>query len=151
MLPERFTSKFTVSESGCWEWTAFRNESGYGQYVVEKSKPGIAPAKLGYAHRYAYEQLVGPIPEGLHLDHLCRNPPCCNPDHLEPVTPRENVVRGISPWGVNARKTHCIHGHEFNEQTYIAKNGARKCRPCQLARVKARKRRLREQRQAEAA
>lgn len=63
------------------------------------------------AHRYAYELLVGPIPPGYQLDHLCRTPLCVRPDHLEPVTPRENTLRGNGPTARHARKTHCIRGH----------------------------------------
>lgn len=71
---------------GCWEWQRSTNGVGYGKLMVD--------GHFVLAHRHYYERLVGPIPEGLHLDHLCRNPPCCNPAHLEPVTHRENIRRG---------------------------------------------------------
>jgi len=96
------------------------------------------PTKSGYvhmsrgrlAHRAVYEALVGPIPKGLSLDHLCRNRACVNPEHLEPVSLVENVMRGVSPHAVNARKTHCAHGHAFTaENTYMVR-GERVCRAC---------------------
>jgi hypothetical protein len=102
--PDTIFSRITVDEStGCWNWTQALDSHGYGvlgyRYRVEK------------AHRFAYEIFVGPIPEGLTLDHLCRNTRCVNPEHLEPVTQGENVLRGVGFAAVNARKTHCIHGH----------------------------------------
>lgn len=73
----------------CWLWAASANEQGYGHFTPQKNKRSLC------AHRWSYQQLVGPIPEGLHLDHLCRVPACVNPSHLEPVTPFENTRRGI--------------------------------------------------------
>jgi hypothetical protein len=93
-----------------------------------------------YAHRLAYQLLVGPIPEGLVIDHLCRNPPCQNPAHMECVTHRENTLRGASPHAMNARKTHCKRGHEFTFQnTYVDAKGCRSCLACRAA-AAARKR-----------
>jgi hypothetical protein len=82
---ERLLSKVEVADSGCWEWTAAKDPTGYGRFSVARS--------MDYAHRAAYKLLVGPIPAGLDLDHLCRNRGCVNPDHLEPVTRRENLLR----------------------------------------------------------
>jgi len=97
------------------------------------------------AHRFAYELLVGPIPDGLHTDHLCRNHSCVRPDHLEPVTCAVNVQRGIGPAALNAKKAHCMHGHPFDgPNTMIAKNGKRQCRTCHNLRGQRAKRAARE-------
>lgn len=110
----------------CWIWTGCRHASGYGMLNV-----GGRKGRLVRAHRYSYELLVGPIPDGLQLDHLCRVPACVNPDHLEPVTNRENTMRGSNFTAEKARQTHCIRGHEFDaENTYVRPNGTRLCRAC---------------------
>lgn len=124
---ERFWEKVDQDgPNGCWIWTGTKNEQGYGRFALF-----CRPTRQVRAYRYSYELLVGPIPEGLELDHLCRNRGCVNPDHLEPVTHRENTLRGFNPAGMNARKTHCIHGHEFTEKNTIhTKRGGRHCRAC---------------------
>lgn len=124
-VEDRFWAKVDKNGPlGCWVWTASTYPSGYGAF-------GVAPGKVNCAHRFAYELLVGPIPEGLQLDHLCRTRLCVNPVHLEPVTIAENVLRGIGPSATNARKTHCIHGHPFDEaNTKIDREGFRHCRAC---------------------
>lgn len=125
-LRERFGAKHVLAENGCWVWTAAQMSRGYGAIRVA--------GKVLLAHRVSYELYVGPIPEGLTIDHLCRNPSCVNPAHLEAVTQGENVRRGKSPIAANARKTHCKRGHEFTpENTYVETHG-RKCRACTLAR-----------------
>lgn len=114
-----------VDASGiCWEWQGLLRPDGYGSLTVAKCTK--------VAHRYAYELLVGPIPKGKTLDHLCRNRKCVNPDHLEVVTRGENVLRGYGPTAMNARKTHCPKGHEYTpENTYSPKGTAwRQCRKC---------------------
>lgn len=122
---ERFFSHVTQA-GDCWEWAAFRQpNSGYGKFW-------LAGHSL-LAHRWAYEFLRGGIPEGLSLDHECRNTACVNPWHLDPVTDRVNVVvRGTGISAQNARKTHCIRNHEFTaENTYFTpKRGRRQCRRC---------------------
>ncbi len=120
----RISGDVVVVAGGCWEWAKYRSSSGYGM-IHRQGKPT-------YVHRVAYEMLVGPIPDGLHLDHLCRNPPCCNPLHLEPVTPRENWARGTSPSARNLRKTHCVKGHALvPPNLYMRPDaGGRCCRAC---------------------
>jgi hypothetical protein len=135
---KRFWSKVEKTDL-CWIWRGQRNHYGYGAFSF-----GGTRRKVG-AHRFAYELLVGPIPEGLTIDHLCRNRACVNPDHLEPVSMYENLMRSpIAPQAVNARKTHCKHGHEFTpENTYWRKDRpGRRCVRCnreQTARYKQRK------------
>jgi hypothetical protein len=103
-LAERFWSKVEKTSS-CWLWRGATNASGYGlSWDPTRQRPKRA-------HRVSYELSVGPIPEGLVLDHLCRNPSCVNPAHLEPVTDRENILRGTGASAQNARKTHCPKGH----------------------------------------
>lgn len=113
---------YTEPGAGCWLWTG---PSRDGRYGTIRCKGVVIPA-----HRWAYEHFVGPIPPGLEPDHLCRNTFCVNPDHLEIVTPRENVRRSESPPGINARKTHCIHGHEFTPENTQTWHGKRQCRTC---------------------
>lgn len=109
----------------CWIWTAFIDRDGYGLFHNRK----IGTKR---AHRFAYEGSIGPIPEGLVLDHLCRNRACVRPTHLEPVTDKVNAERGMV-----ATRTHCIRGHEFTERnTYIKSNGTRCCRACRNERTK---------------
>lgn len=125
----------TGGPGGCWLWTGHVIWSGYGHFSV-KSRPVKA-------HRFAYEMLVGPIPDDLQLDHLCRVPCCVNPAHLEPVTARENTLRSGGTSAVNARKTHCIHGHEFTaENTYLyeIKASGRVGRGCKACRVESNRR-----------
>lgn len=129
-LWDRFWPK--VDTTGpCWEWTASKNHLGYGQ--VSREYPD---RRLGMAHRVAYELLVGPIPEGKELDHLCRNPSCVNPDHLEPVTHAENMRR--APYDAPASKrakTHCPAGHPYSgENLYVNPKGRRECRACRKQR-----------------
>lgn len=125
---ERFWSNVSrPSPYCCWEWTGHLVE-GYGQFRIGDKQPG--------AHRISYEWAIGPIPAGMQIDHLCRNEVCVNPLHLEAVSPRTNVLRGKGLSAMNARKTHCPQGHEFNdENTYRYKN-QRHCRPCKQARTK---------------
>lgn len=106
----------------CWNWDRVSG-AGYGYVQVE--------GKMWRVHRLVYTLLVGPIPEGLFLDHLCRNRRCCNPDHLEPVTNQVNNQRGLTGYH-NKIKTHCPHGHAYMPwSTYIDKTtGSRRCKVC---------------------
>jgi hypothetical protein len=108
--------------TGCWLWTGARFRKGYGNFGIDGHNRS--------AHRVAYELYIGPIPEGLDLDHLCRVPSCVNPDHLEPVTRRENIRRGDSVPARKAAQTHCKRGHPlFGPNLYLWKGG-RICREC---------------------
>lgn len=134
---ERFWRRVRKTRT-CWIWTGGLTGAGYGIVSCEPRKPNGRLTSKG-AHRYAYELLVGPIPEGLVLDHLCRVPACVNPSHLEPVTPGENARRGVSPIPANALKTECAQGHPFDEDnTRIdPKTGHRSCWTCRRERSAA--------------
>lgn len=140
-LVEFIRSRIVVDESGCWNWQGPRMRKGYGRVTWEHRNYST--------HRTMYEAAKGPIPEGLHIDHLCRNPPCCNPDHLEAVTSAENTRRGMSAILNRLRKdqkTHCIHGHEYTpENSRFNKRGYRFCNTCEVSRQEAWNERRREQ------
>jgi len=129
---DRLADKFTVGD-GCWQWRVLNSE-GYGTFRVDGAKKK--------AHRVLYELMVGPIPEGLDLDHLCRNRGCVRPDHLEPVTRGENQRRGVpyrtprdcNPWG--RRVTHCPRGHEYTPENIRGGQGNRRsCLICHRERM----------------
>lgn len=142
--PQRFWAK--VDKSGeCWLWTGARDWNGYGQTAI-----GHVNLR---AHRVAYELERGPIPDGLTLDHLCRNPPCVNPSHLEPVTSGENTMRGDTPASVNAAKTHCPSGHPLSGDNLFSVSGRRnrRCRECHRIQTREGLRRLRARRRTASA
>jgi len=130
----RFESRFTVDESGCWLWTWNVKASGYATMSVNN--------KMEWVHRLSYEALVGPIPAGLQIDHLCRVHNCVNPEHLEPVTSRENTIRGYAARSaangglpLSSATTSCMLGHERNEvNSYMNAKGLVICRVCQRRR-----------------
>lgn len=137
---DRLRRHFTPGP-GCWEWTGHRTQGGYG--VTRGTS-----RRRTTAHRVVYEALVGPIPDGYQVDHLCGNPPCVNPAHLEPVTPRENVLRGDTIVAANARKTHCPQGHAYTpDNIYEWKGypGTRQCLTCRRASTAAYNQRRRQQ------
>ena len=120
-LNERFWNKVDKTES-CWLWKAALNNDGYGNFNL--------CGRGGIAHKLSYESLVGPVPDGLELDHLCRIRNCVNPAHLEPVTHKVNVQRG-ELYKVNASKTHCPHDHPYSgDNLYLHPVGQRVCRTC---------------------
>lgn len=122
---DRFIDKVSLGEGECIEWIGGQAGSGYGQFFVGRT-PERKSIKV-YAHRWSYENFVGPIPDGLQIDHLCRNTLCVNPDHLEPVTGAENLRRSHG----NGSKTHCPAGHPYaGANVYISPQGGRVCRTC---------------------
>ncbi|MBB5960855.1 HNH endonuclease [Planomonospora venezuelensis] len=130
----RFAEKIDLVENGCWRWTADDNtNNGYGRFS-HNGKPWVA-------HRWVWEAINGPVPEGLVLDHFrhpqdgCIGPLCVNPHHVKPVTQRENVLRGNSPSAHNARKTVCSKGHPYDRRD---SRGQRRCSTCQAAYSRAR-------------
>lgn len=123
----------------CWVWTAFLRDGGYGGFAAEAPNGRKTTAT---AHRYCYELLVGPIPDGLYLDHLCENRACVNPQHVEPVTNQVNLVRGRRVREARAA-THCPHGHEWTPENTIWKGDARTCRACKNENHRKRKHRIR--------
>ena len=130
-----------VERGECWLWRGTLNRKGYAQWRVKKGQ--------AYVHRWAYERWVGPISEGLQLDHLCRVRNCVNPAHLEPVTPWENTHR--SPGLTNATKTHCAQGHAYVPENISMQRGKRVCKECQRQRSRKRKQAARLAKQAKAA
>lgn len=138
---ERFWLKVNRTE-GCWLWVGATLPGGYGVFPIRHPDGG---RRNIFVHRYAYQQLVQPIPDGLHIDHLCRVRNCVNPSHLEPVSPRENTMRGFTITRENVLKTHCSKGHPYDaENTRLVirrRDGStyRECRTC--GREKMRRRR----------
>jgi len=121
---QRFVKKYDVDElSGCWVWNTRTTPNGYAKFRTK--------GKDKQAHRWAYEFYIGPIPEGMQLDHLCRVRNCVSPYHLEPVTQQENILRGEGVAAVNAKKTHCLNGHEFTvDSVYQRNDNKRNCIQC---------------------
>ena len=120
---------YVVEENGCHTWTGSRDKNGYGKVGVV----GETRMVMRMAHRVRYEREVGPIPEGMQLDHLCRNKACCNPAHLEPVTQRENLLRGNTLIARAAARTHCAKGHPLTGDNLLRsrlRDGRRTCRIC---------------------
>lgn len=142
ILCDRIRSRVSIEDRGyrtpCW----ISDRAGGGS-DMEYTKIGITGStgryEIWYTHRLAYELHVGPIPEGRLIDHRCDQTKCCNPEHLAPVTPRENLLRGRGLSSAERAQRDCIHGHPFDdENTYIDRRGRRHCRQCRRARNRAR-------------
>lgn len=121
---------------GCWEWTGYRRAGGWGVFSLSHREPVAA-------YRVAYEWARGSIPEGLTLDHLCRNRGCVNPAHLEPVSRGENTLRGDTITARNRAKTHCLRGHLFDDENTRLDSGKRVCRACKRLAERGRRERSR--------
>lgn len=125
---QRFLQKVEKMPSGCWLWRGARTSAnshgrgGYGRMFID--------GREELAHRVAYETYRGPIPPGLTIDHLCKRPACCNPQHLAVVTVRENILRGNSIFAKNARKHQCVRGHRYTPATTGKQKRGRFCRIC---------------------
>lgn len=131
-LHERFWAKAEVRPDGCWDWTGYRSENGYGRSWDTDLR------KVTYAHRVAYRIAIGPIENGKHIDHLCRNRSCVNPAHLEAVSQRENTLRGAAPQIVAHIAGVCIRGHVASDNALRRTSGPRSgdvvyCRACRRA------------------
>ena len=126
MLPSSVSKHIEKLPSGCWRWTCHIDENGYGRFDVRHKNVRYR----NYAHREVYQCLIGDIPPGMELDHLCRVRHCVNPEHLEIVTPKENTRRSNAITAINARKTHCKYGHEFTENNIYVMQDGRACRRC---------------------
>lgn len=121
--PLRFWTRVDFTDS-CWLWAKRLQADGYGSFSIESGRTVLA-------HRWAYEFIMGAIPTGLTLDHLCRVRHCVNPEHLEPVTAAVNTMRGYGAGAIHARQTHCIHGHILSgDNIYLTPRGHRVCRHC---------------------
>lgn len=132
---DRFWIKVAcASDDDCWTWLAGKSPDGYGKFWFD--------GRDGYAHRYAYGLLIGPIPAGLEIDHLCRNRACVNPTHLEPVTTKENLHRGETLAARQIALTHCPSDHPYSgDNLRITPEGERICRRCNyLAQIRWRQR-----------
>lgn len=120
---ERIKARVEIDGAGCWQWRRKRDREGYGHIKLH--------GRDLLAHRASYEAFVGVIPAGLTLDHLCRQTGCVNPAHLEPVTNRENILRGNGVTAQAARKTHCPAGHPYDDaNTWRGRRGERHCKTC---------------------
>lgn len=133
---DRLLANVKEDEHGCWIWTGYCKPAGYGQITPGKDE---WHSRTAYTHVIAYHFLVGPVPEGKQLDHLCRVRRCCNPEHLEPVTSGVNTKRGQAPHVVAHRENRCIKGHLLDAaNSYVnPTTGWRRCRTCRAAYMKA--------------
>ena len=134
VIQDRVRSRVLVNARGCWLFQGSKLSNGYGQLFDGERKNAMA-------HRTSYRAFKGEIPAGFQVDHLCKTVACINPDHLEAVPPRVNNARSDSPTAINARKTHCIHGHPFDAASVRqdSRQGLRECRRCRELRNRARK------------
>lgn len=133
-IEQRFLAKVEKLDSGCWKWLGGKYANGYGAFYMPYPD---GKSRNGLAHRAAYEIFRGKIPPSLVLDHTCKDRLCVNPDHLEPVTQKENLLRGAGVVGEHARATHCVKGHPLSGDNLRMRRGWRECIEC--TRVQGRK------------
>lgn len=133
-ITERFNS-FIVSRNGCWQWRSPNKTTGYGEFHWHYQRY--------LAHRFSYQHHIGPIPDGMQIDHLCRNRGCVNPKHLRVVTLAQNVLAGSGITAQNKRKTSCKNGHAYTDANTYKHNGKRSCRVCKDALSRTYAKRLR--------
>lgn len=126
---EIFEKYFIKNRTECWNWTGkIHKITGYGNF---SANIGDGERKTFLSHRFSYEAYRDKIPEGMTIDHLCRNRRCVNPSHLEVVTLKENILRGNGISAINKRKTHCIRGHILSDKNlYITPDNRRQCKKC---------------------
>lgn len=126
--PGTILTRYEVNPNGCWNWKGASWTRGYGVVIIG--------TKRYAAHRYFYLKLRGEIPKDKVIDHLCRNRNCVNPNHMEIVTNRENVLRGIGLAAINAKKESCKWGHELIEANIYRRGNKRHCKICAKRRAK---------------
>ncbi|MGR3504897.1 MAG: HNH endonuclease signature motif containing protein [Paracoccaceae bacterium] len=117
-----------LRNSPCWEWPSTISPNGYGKRIVN--------GKQKLIHRLTYASIFGEIEQKMHCDHLCRNKKCCNPWHIEVVTARENILRGVGASAINFKKKKCKHGHKLSSKNTYVNNGWRTCRTCKNERMR---------------
>lgn len=123
LTEQKFWDRVLMVEN-CWEWLGVTNSKGYARFQERGRNSGVA--------RWAYEHFRGPIPDGLVIDHLCRNRRCVNPAHLEVVTVTENTLRGVGFAASNAAKETCVHGHPLSGSNLLPREDGRRCRACRI-------------------
>jgi hypothetical protein len=128
---------YVERSNSCWNWTASCDSKGYGQYAIGTYKPNSR--RNARAHQVSYALTIGEVPENMVIDHLCRNRTCVNPAHMEVVTNKDNILRGVSPSSKHAIKTHCPYGHPYNDSNTRLNAGSRVCRTCHRQREALRK------------
>lgn len=141
-LVQKFNAKIIKTESGCWILAGNDKSSKYSAFPIGKGVFGIKGSF--YGHRISFLLSGRELIEGLTIDHLCRNPRCVNPQHLEQVTYRENNIRSNNQCAINFRKNFCPKGHEYDEKNTKRRNGWRYCKPCDALRQKEKRKRIRE-------
>ncbi|PYQ25660.1 MAG: HNH endonuclease [Acidobacteria bacterium] len=126
---EKLLGRIEQSPTGCWLYTGGIGDHGYARFYLPRR--GSKRPRLRWGHQVAYELFIGSVPAGRQLDHTCRVRHCINPTHVEPVTQKINLLRGVGFSAINARKTHCPEGHPYDSlNTWHRQTGARRCRTC---------------------